>query len=328
VPFRAVASATLVAVTSLAACGGAGNDLVRVVVPPGVSLAIAADSLASAGVISWPRLFRMYASVTGQDRQVKPGTYQLARDASWKSVLRSLVEGRGLVYTVTVPEGWELSSIIEAISRATEMPPESLEAAVRDSSLRQRLTVPTPTLEGYLFPETYTIPHGSRAHDVIRAMVQEFERRWKPEWTARLQTLEMTRHDIVTLASIVEKEARVAEERSTISGVYHNRLRIGMPLQADPTVQYALGRHVERVLFRDLKVDSRYNTYRYAGLPPGPIASPGAPSIEAALYPDSVPWLYFVARPDGRHEFRRTHREHLQAIARIRTEHRASRQDR
>ena len=130
----------------------------------------------------------------------------------------------------------------------------------------------------------------------------------------------MSRHDIMTLASIVEKEARLAEERPVISAVYHNRLRIGMALQADPTVQYALGRHVDRVLYRDLEVDSRYNTYKHVGLPPGPIASPGAASIEAALYPAKVPYLFFVAHPDGHHEFRQTFSEHTEARAQIRRE--------
>jgi UPF0755 protein len=130
----------------------------------------------------------------------------------------------------------------------------------------------------------------------------------------------MSRHDIMTLASIVEKEARLAEERPVISAVYHNRLRIGMALQADPTVQYALGRHVDRVLYKDLEVDSRYNTYKHVGLPPGPIASPGAASIEAALYPAKVPYLFFVAHPDGHHEFRQTFSEHTEARAQIRRE--------
>jgi UPF0755 protein len=143
---------------------------------------------------------------------------------------------------------------------------------------------------------------------------------WKPEWDERLQALAMSRHDVITLASIIEKEARLAEERPVISAVYHNRLKIGMLLQADPTVQYALGKHVDRVLYKDLEVDSRYNTYKHKGLPPGPIASPGEAAIEAALFPANVPYLYFVAHPDGHHEFRRTFTEHTAARAQIRRE--------
>ena len=149
-------------------------------------------------------------------------------------------------------------------------------------------------------------------------MVRQFESRWRPQWTARLDSLGLTRHELVTLASIVEKEARVADERPIIAAVYCNRLRIGMPLQADPTVQYTLPSHVDRVLYAHLETASPYNTYRNAGLPPGPIASPGTASLEAALYPAAVPYLYFVARPDGRHEFRTTFAEHTRAREQVR----------
>jgi UPF0755 protein len=135
-------------------------------------------------------------------------------------------------------------------------------------------------------------------------MVRRFEQIWKPEWTARLDSIHLSRHDVMALAAIIEKEARLAAERPVISAVYLNRLKIGMLLQADPTVQYALGKHVSRVLYKDLTIDSPFNTYKYKGLPPGPIASPGRPSIEAALYPANVPYQFFVAYPDGHHEFR------------------------
>jgi UPF0755 protein len=284
---------------------------------------VAAESLARAGIVGSPRLFGFFASVTGRDRQVKPGTYLLGRDDSWSAVLSSLVEGRGLVHVVTIPEGWAISTIVPTMAKAMQLAPESLEVAVRDTALLKQLGIATGTLEGYLFPETFLIPDGSTARFVVQVMVQEFQRRWKPEWDARLVTLAMTRHEIVTLASIIEKEAKVATERPVIAAVYHNRLRRGMLLQADPTVQYALGRHVDRVLYRDLTVDSPYNTYRRAGLPPGPIASPGAASLEAALFPADVPYLYFVAHPDGHHEFRRTLREHAEAVRQMRSARRA-----
>jgi len=197
------------------------------------------------------------------------------------------------------------------------VPPESVSTAVRDSSLRERLDVPTPTLEGYLFPDTYQFADGVTARDAVRDMVAQFEARWSPEWDAQLGKLGLTRHQIVTLASIIEKEARLDEERPVISAVYHNRLRIGMPLQADPTVQYARGSHTSRVLHKDLQIESDYNTYRRPGLPPGPIASPGRPSLEAALFPADVPYRFFVAHPDGHHEFRVTFEEHKAAISAI-----------
>jgi UPF0755 protein len=313
--------AAAVALAGSTGCGSSNGGTVRVTIPPGSSFATAVDSLAHAGVVSSPRLFRVYASARNRDRDLKAGTYAFERGASWSTVLDALTRGKGLVHTVTIPEGFALSNIAPLLGRALSVPPESVMVAASDSSLRHRLDVPTPTLEGYLFPDTYTFVEGTSADEAIHMLVARFEKVWKPEWTVRLQDLAMSRHDVMTLASIIEKEARLAQERPVISAVYHNRLKRGMLLQADPTVQYALGRHVDRVLYKDLEVDSRYNTYKHPGLPPGPIASPGAASIEAALYPASVPYLYFVAHPDGHHEFRETFAEHTEARAQIRREH-------
>ena len=307
-----LASTALVAT----ACGGKGNA--RVTVPSGASMRLAADSLEAAGVIGSARLFRFYAKVTGKDRSIKAGTYLLDRGASWNAVIDALVEGRGMVFTVTIPEGWEIRTIVPAVAEVMKVPAPALDSATRDTALIRRLGIPTQTLEGYLFPETYLLPEGSPPAAIVRRLVSEFERRWKTEWNAQLERLGMTRHQVMSLASIIEKEARVAAERPVISAVYHNRLKRGMLLQADPTVIYALGRHTNRVLYRDLEVKSPYNTYRNVGLPPGPIASPGIASIEAALFPADVPFLYFVAHPDGHHEFRATLREHNEAVRQMR----------
>jgi UPF0755 protein len=197
-------------------------------------------------------------------------------------------------------------------------PSDSVWAAVTDTALLHRLDVPTPTLEGYLFPDTYAFPPGTSARLAVSTMVRRFEQAWRPEWTARLDTIAMTRNDVMALASIVEREAKLPEERPVIAAVYMNRLRVGMLLQADPTVQYALGQHQSRVLYKHLAVDSKYNTYKHKGLPPGPIASPGAPSIKAALYPANVPYKFFVALPDGHHEFRLDFTQHARAVAEAR----------
>ncbi|HEY0969383.1 MAG TPA: endolytic transglycosylase MltG [Gemmatimonadales bacterium] len=301
-----------------AACGGGEpGEAVRVVVPRGASLGVVADSLERTGVIGSARMFRLYAKLTDRDRSIKAGTYELRQGISWSELLDALTEGRGVVVTVTIPEGMALPAVESLLVARLEVPSDSVAAVVRDSTLRARLGIPTPTLEGYLFPATYTFVPGTSARAAVEEMVDQFERRWRPGWTARLDSLDMTRHQLVTLASIVEKEARVAEERPVIAAVYHNRLDAGMPLQADPTVQYALGAHVDRVLYKHLETDSPYNTYRNAGLPPGPIASPGTASIVATLYPVPVSYMYFVARPDGRHEFRDTFAEHTRARAEV-----------
>jgi UPF0755 protein len=308
-------SISLCLVLAVGACGGVTTEEKRVMIPPGSSFRAAADSLASAHVISSPHLFRIYAKLTHQDRAIKPGTYVLPAGSSWGSTLDALTHGRGLVHTVTIPEGWEASEIAPALSRALDISADSVADALRDSALRAEVNAPddAETLEGYLFPDTYTFPDGTSAHDAVAAMVHEFEHAWKPEWNAKLDSLGLTRYEAVTLASIVEKEARVADERPIIAAVYLNRLERKMPLQADPTVQYALGHHVERVHYKDLGIDSPYNTYKHPGLPPGPIASPGVASLYAVVAPAQVPYLYFVARPDGHHEFTETFSEHKEA---------------
>ncbi len=290
----------------------------RVIIPRGASFADAADSLSNAKLIGWRKMFRVYARLTGGDRKIKPGTYLLRHGTPWSDIVSALHGGHGLVNTITIPEGYTISQIVPLLSRTLKVPEDSVQAAVRDTSLLARLDIPSPTLEGYLFPDTYAFPIGTTARQAVHEMVYDFERRWKPEWNARAESLQVNRNDLVTMASIVEREARLPEERPVIAAVYYNRLRKGMLLQADPTIQYALGHHVGRVLYKDLTVESPYNTYVHKGLPPGPVASPGVASLNAAANPASVPYLYFVASPDGHHEFRMTLDEHASAIRQVR----------
>lgn len=305
--------ALLVLASLLAACGGGGPE-VRVTVPLGATMKSAADSLAGAGVIGSPKAFRLYAKVRREDRAIKAGTYMLPRSASWSSVLASLRDGKGIVNTVTVPEGFTLAQTEALLASKLSLSIDSIKAATRDTALLQRLRVSRPDLEGYLFPDTYFFPPGTTARAAVQTMARRFEQRWKPEWTARVDSFAISRHEVVTLASIVEEEAKLPQERPIIASVYWNRLRKGMLLQADPTVQYALPEYQPRLLYRHLNVRSPYNTYRYRGLPPGPIAGPGEASIVATLYPADVKFLYFVAYPDGHHEFRETSAEHEKAV--------------
>ena len=301
------------------ACGGdVQGPPVRVVIPRGATVRAAADSLERAGVISSSRLFRWYASIAGRDRAIKSGTYELEPGENWNIVLDAMVSGRSIVNKVTIPEGFDLRSINPLLAKSLDVDIDSVRAAVSDSALIAELQIPAGSIEGYLFPDTYTFPSGTTAREAVKAMVDRFEQVWKPEWNARLSQMNISRHEAVTMASIVEKEARIAAERPVIAAVYWNRLKKSMRLQADPTVQYALPEHVERVFYRDLQVESKYNTYQNDGLPPGPIASPGEASIEAAINPASVTYLFFVAHPDGHHEFRNTFAEHQAAIAMVR----------
>ena len=313
------ACAALAGCAALSACGPTPHGTPkRVIIPRGASFRVATDSLAEAGLVGSRRIFRLYGRAMGGDRNIKPGTYLLKNGTPWRDIVKALNGGRGLVNTLTIPEGYTIQQIKPVLARTLFVPPESVDAAVRDTALLRRLDVPTETLEGYLFPDTYAFPAGTTASQAVREMVRGFERRWKPEWDSLLPELKINRNDLVTMASLVEKEARVAEERPVIAAVYYNRLRRGMLLQADPTVQYAMGRHVSRVMYKDLTTKSAYNTYLHKGLPPGPIASPGAASLAAAANPAKVDYLYFVARPDGRHEFRNTLAQHNNAIRLVR----------
>lgn len=300
----------LVAAVAVIGCGGRPTGVARTTIPARASLRVAAESLSRAGLIGSPTMFRLYAKMRGGERAIRAGTYELRKDLGYAGILEALRGGKGLVKTVTIPEGYSVMQVVRTVAARLQVPPESVEAAVRDTALLRRLDVPAATLDGYLFPDTYSLPEGATARQAVALMVKRFEQVWKPEWTARLDTIGLTRNDVLTLASIVEKEARLPEERPVIAGVYMNRLRQGMLLQADPTVQYALPQHQTRLLFRHLRVKSPYNTYMNKGLPPGPIASPGQPSIIAALYPAQVPYRYFVAFPDGHHEFRATLAQH------------------
>jgi UPF0755 protein len=303
--------ALLTLLSLLAATGcGSSKETVRVIVPRGATLRSAADSLGRAGLVKWPTGFLLMAKVMGNDRSIKAGTYLLNRGTSWPNLIRALNGGTGIVSNVTIPEGFTIAQITPLLAKALDVPVESVSVAVRDSALRAQVKTPTPTLEGYLFPDTYAFPTGTSARTAVTELVRRFERAWKPEWNSTIAALGRSRHEIVTMASIVEREAKVPAERPVIAAVYYNRLRIGMPLQADPTIHYAHGRQLPRVMYRDLEIESPYNTYKHPGLPPGPIASPGAASLQAAVAPASVSYLYFVAAPDGHHEFRNTLAEH------------------
>ena len=299
-------------------CGRPQGAAIRVIIPKGASFSAATDSLHAAALVGSRFFFKLYARAKQADRNIKPGTYLIKRGTPWSEIIAALHGGHGLVNTITIPEGFTVSRIAPMLAQALSVPIDSVNAAVRDTAMLRRLEIPTPTLEGYLFPDTYAFPDGTRPRDAVLEMVRRFEREWKPEWTARLAEISRTRHEVVTLASIVEREAKIPAERPVIAAVYFNRLREKMLLQADPTVQYAHGKHSPRLLLKDLEIDSPYNTYRYPGLPPGPIASPGGPSLIAALYPANVTFRYFVAAPDGHHEFRNTLEEHNKAVSQVR----------
>lgn len=314
----------------VAACGAPSSPCaspsqrdgcVTVTIPRGATFAVALDSLHRAGVVAAPSSFATYARLRGLPGDLKSGTYELPRDAPWALIVRTLRIGRGAEVRFTVPEGLMLFEVADLARARLGIPRDSVLAAARDPEMLGELGLVgvASNVEGYLFPTTYVLAQGVGARDLVRTMTREFLAQWRLEWDMRLARLGMSRHQLVTLASIVEAEVRYPPDREFVSAVYHNRLKRGMPLQADPTVIYAHGRRVRRVWERQLRIVSPYNTYRNRGLPPGPIGQPGTASITAALYPKDVPFLYFVAQRDGKHIFSTSYAQHLQAIRQVRS---------
>jgi len=296
------------------------SEKVMVIIPRGSTYYQALDSLESRGVIRSRDWFSLYARIRGLPSNLKSGVYMFDRDEGWSSVVSTLKSGRGLEVRFTVTEGMMGFEVAERARSWLGVSRDSFTAAMRDTSLERELGIlPTPAgVDGYMYPTTYVVPMRMRARDLMKLMTHEFIARWQPEWDVRLNELHMTRHEIVTLASIIEAEVRYRPDRPYVSAVYHNRLKRGMALQADPTIVYAHGRRLRRVWEKQLQIRSPYNTYLYPGLPPGPITQPSDSSIIAALYPAPIGYLYFVAQPDGKHIFSASYADHLAAIRRVR----------
>ena len=282
------------------------------------------------GLIRSASLFRLLAAYYGVSGSLKAGEYELQRDMTTTQIINRL--HRGLVKTemVTIPEGWRLEQMAEALAKKGIFEGEEFLAACQWASFDYGFLAERPlgaTLEGYLFPDTYFVSTKMDAQSFVGRMVQTFDQRFTAAMRQQAAGRGMTIHQVVTLASIVEREAVRPDERPLIAGVFLNRLLLGMPLDADPTVQYALANDLtskadygywKELSAEDLAVDSPYNTYRYLGLPPGPICSPGLASIEAVLDPEITDYLYFVAREDESHAFAATLEEHIQNVEKYR----------
>lgn len=295
-----------------------------VTIRQGASPAEMARMLAEAHVVREPRLFRGALWWTGQARNLKAGEYRFDRALTPLAVVDVIARGQVYERRITFPEGLtivEMSKLFESqgFGRARDFVSASRNVA-RIADLDPEAT----DLEGYLFPETYGLPKDAPASRLIDAMVERFLAVYGADLRARAATLGMSTRQVVTLASLVEKETGKSEERPIVAAVYRNRLKIGMPMQADPTVVYALAKmnkYDGNIRREDLSLDSPYNTYKYPGLPPGPIASPGKASLEGAVTPADVPYLYFVSRNDGSHVFASSLLEHNRNVQQFQVEY-------
>lgn len=283
------------------------------VIKPGSSLIEITHNLKKEGFLKSSRVFLLYTRLTGNTSKIKAGEYLLNPALDVPKLTEKLVKGEVATITFTIPEGYHLRQIAQVFVKQGIATEEEFWKVVREGEFEYTFLADLPPterrLEGYLFPDTYTIAKGMPVKEVIKMMLKRFDtvyKRLPPNETG------LTTHEVVTLASIIEGESVVNKERAVIASVFFNRLKIGQRLEADATVQYLFDERKEQVLYRDLEIDSPYNTYRHQGLPPGPIGSPGEASLQAVLEPQDTKYYYFVARKDnsGEHVFARTLDEH------------------
>jgi UPF0755 protein len=293
-------------------------------IPRGVSTRDIGRRLVDAGVVRDEYVFRIALWWTGEGRSLKAGEYRFDRPLTPIDVARMIGEGQVYARRVTFREGLNIAEMAAIYEKGGFGSARDFATAARNAMLVSDLDPEATDLEGYLFPNTYALPRDASATRLVSSMVDGFRTAYTPAIQRSAEGLGLTTRQVVTLASLVEKETGTPAERPIVAAVYLNRIKIGMPLQADPTVIYALektGHYDGNIRRDDLSIDSHYNTYRYPGLPPGPIASPGRASLEAAVAPAPVKHLYFVSRNDGSHVFADTLDEHNANVRRYQVQY-------
>ncbi|MCD5406934.1 MAG: endolytic transglycosylase MltG [Desulfotomaculum sp.] len=297
------------------------NDpvVVTVEIPVNSTGGTVAEVLTAAGLIDSALAFRWYASFTGLDSKIQPGKYQLDTAMSVPAILKKIINGSQVLHSFTIPEGYTVRQMAELLDQLGHVDQEEFLDLARVGDFQHSFLAEFPdtyyALEGYLFPDTYKIHAQASAADIINMMLNRFAvQAAEINLAPKAEELGISVHQAVTIAAMIEREAFVASDRAIISGVIHHRLRIGMPLQIDATVLYALGEHREVVLYKDLEVQSLFNTYWVSALPPGPIAAPGVASLKAAVAPVDTEYLFYVLRPDGSHAFSETWAGHQRNI--------------
>lgn len=295
---------------------GTGDDKKIIMVLPGWGLHTISAELSDSQLIKSSLKFKLFAILRGYDKKIRAGEYQLSRSMSPKEILEMMVSGKVYLHRLTIPEGYSLRQIIAEVGRSGLVREKAFAAAAADREFIRKKLPEASDLEGYLFPDTYYFPKGISAQTILSAMLSRTDTVFRHEWKQRAREMNFSVHQVLTLASVIEKETGLASERPIISSVFHNRLKLGMRLDSDPTVIYGIENFNGNITRKNLETPTPYNTYKIHGLPPGPIASPGASAIEAALYPADTDFLYFVAKGDGSHQFSKTIEEHRQAVKR------------
>ncbi len=281
---------------------------------PGSSLSKVAVDLHAVGVLRNALSIKLFARLNKQSGQIQTGHYQFTEPATPEQILQRLVSGDVEKVSLTIPEGFTQAQIFDRIEQAGFGNAQKLSRLANDPEFIKSLQLDVTTLEGYLFPETYLFTPGVDETQLLTMMVTQFQSQLDKSLSARIKKLKLTPHQLVTLASIIEKETGKVEEMPLISSVFHNRLKRGIPLQTDPTVIYGIKDFDGNLTRKHLKTPTPYNTYVIRGLPPGPIASPGRAALLAAAEPATSKYLYFVSRGDGSHQFSATLKEHNRAV--------------
>ena len=289
-------------------------DNVIIRVRPGQTLKITANNLRRANLIRSRLKFILIARIKGFDRQLKAGEYLLSAAMPPRQILEIMVKGAGNLHKLTIPEGYTISQIAVLVENAKFGSKNEFIKTATDAVLATKNGIEAESLEGYLFPDTYLFPRDVKMHKIISTMLNRFWSVFTTEWQVRAKDIGFTVHQIVTLASIIEKETGAAVERPIISSVFHNRLKKKMRLESDPTVIYGIKNFDGNLTRKHLSTRTPYNTYKIKGLPAGPIANPGRASLEAALFPDKTEFIYFVSKKDNTHYFSKTFKEHNQAV--------------
>ncbi|PKM76054.1 MAG: endolytic transglycosylase MltG [Firmicutes bacterium HGW-Firmicutes-15] len=293
------------------------NSIIEVRIPENSTGHEVAELLYKNGLIRNDKLFLSYCSQKGLDKQLKAGLYAFSRSQSLPELALQISQGKVKSPSFTIPEGYTVRQIGELLVKKQICTQQQWQEALRVNYSYEFLATgqlgDESRLEGFLFPDTYTIGEKTSAQEIINMMLSNFAAVWNKEYAGQASTMKLTTRNVIVIASLIEREARIPEERKKISGVIYNRLQKGMPLQIDATVLYSLGEHRETVTYKDLEINSPYNTYRNVGLPPGPIASPGRAAIDAAINPEQHSYYYYVAKGDNSHYFSSTYAEHLNA---------------
>jgi UPF0755 protein len=283
-------------------------------IAPGEAFDSLISRLQADGLITAPNKFKIWARLKGDDKKLKAGEYHLSASMTPNQIITMLVNGKAHLHPLTIPEGFNLKQIAAEVAAQGLGDSQTFLDLANDPKTAARYEIRAPGLEGYLFPDTYLFPKGVPAATIIDMMVHRFKEQFQPQWRTRAKELHMSVHEIVTLASIIEKETGDPAKRPLISSVFHNRLRKKMRLESDPTVIYGIKDFDGNIKRRHLSARTPYNTYVIKGLPPGPIASPGRAAIEAALYPADSSFLFFVSKKDKTHHFSTNIREHNRAV--------------